>query len=45
MQYEEELKHQLLTKFAFLDGKVAIVRPRRISVAVEQGNFGEVLIM
>jgi Ni,Fe-hydrogenase III component G len=42
MQHEENLKNDLITKFPYLDGRVTIVRPRRISVDVDPGNFGEV---
>jgi Ni,Fe-hydrogenase III component G len=42
MPHEEELKRQLLAKFAYLEGKITVVRPRRISLVVELGNFGEV---
>jgi NADH-quinone oxidoreductase subunit C len=39
---EEEIKQQLTKKFGFLDGKIIIPRPRRVSVELAYADFPEV---
>jgi NADH:ubiquinone oxidoreductase subunit C len=42
MLSEEKIKQELISKFAFLKGKISSPRPRRIFVEVELNNFLEV---
>ena len=44
MKLEEDIKQQLIKKFAYLEGKVNIQRPRRIYAQVDPVNFEEVFL-
>jgi membrane-bound hydrogenase subunit beta len=43
MNNEEKLKSDLIQKFPYLDGKIEIIRQRRITVMVDSSNLLEIL--
>jgi len=42
MPAEENIKQELISRFPFLEGKVNILRSRRISLEIDKQNFPEV---
>jgi len=44
MHQVEEIKQELINKFSYLEGKIQVPRPRRISVEVNLDNFLNVFV-